>query len=118
MLTKSINANECITILHQNIRSISKNIDELLTIMSQFQNCFDVIVLTQTWKIENSSLYKIPDYVIYTTDKCSSDFAHEYLESLTEKGYVSLINDITRENKNCKICINHVFTNTLTKQTT
>lgn len=37
-----------ITVLLQNIRSITKNFDEISIMLEQFENIIDIIVLTQT----------------------------------------------------------------------
>jgi hypothetical protein len=40
--------NVFISILSLNIRSIKKNIDDFLVLISSIENCFDVIVLSET----------------------------------------------------------------------
>lgn len=50
------------TIFHVNIRSISKNIDELLIFLSQFNKEFDIIALSETFQIFDTSIYNINGY--------------------------------------------------------
>lgn len=49
-------------IFHMNIRSIHENLNELLVFLKQFANDFDVLVLTETFKICDVSLYSLPGY--------------------------------------------------------
>lgn len=54
------------TFMHCNIRSIQKNLDELKISLTQMENPFDCIILTETHRIENLSLYQLEGYsVIY-----------------------------------------------------
>ena len=188
-------------IMHNNIRSINKNLDEMKIILSQQEIHFDCIVLTETHQIENLALYNIEGYnliyneaklnindgvVIFLKDsfpynskiiklheisilkleiffnnktvsimaiyrspsldpsqfnldlqslltnctktydyelivgdlnidilkKC--DYSAEYLNTLYEFGYVSLINKYTRVQGNTASCIDHIFLKTQT----
>lgn len=54
------------SLVHCNIRSISKNFDQFCVYLSEYSASFDVIVLSETWKIEDPSLYSLAGYnVIY-----------------------------------------------------
>lgn len=53
--------NDNFTIFHNNIRSISKNLDELKVSLSDVLG-FDCIVLTETWRIIDMNLYNIAGY--------------------------------------------------------
>lgn len=186
------------SIFHNNIRSISKNFDELQVYLSNFLYCFDCIVLSETWKIENINNFKLNDYEIYynngninkndgilvyikkslhhtvnyinihvvnvikiniTYDNkkiiitsvyrppstnvfefikafkvylttleqsdynfvigdlnidilADKDYVNEYLDTLYESGFTSLINKITRIQGNSKSCLDHIFLKT------
>lgn len=53
-------------IFHSNVRSINKNFDEIKILISQIKNDLDFIVLSETWKINEVSLYNIDGYnIIY-----------------------------------------------------
>lgn len=50
------------TFFHNNIRSISKNFDDLQVVLSQFEFYFDIIALTETWNIYNHDNFKLNGY--------------------------------------------------------
>ena len=64
-------ADKTFSIFHLNIRSLSKNIDNLQNLVSILKGHFKVIVLTETWcrdTASKNSLLQIPNYtVIHTT---------------------------------------------------
>lgn len=186
-------------LFHNNIRSISKNIDELKLVLTDFDYMFDCIVLTETFKVYSTELFNIPGYdliynegeinkndgvIIYIRSQfnysyeifnlgnikaiqldifhynkniqviaiyrppslCPLDFnikltnyvksiknqgdislivgdmnldilddsecSHEYLNILSEQGYISTINTHTRVQKNSKSCLDHIFLKT------
>lgn len=191
------NSNESFKIFHNNIRSMSKNIDELEVFLSQFEHEFDVVILTETWRIHDLSVYKKPSYdILYNQGNINQndgvlvyiknnlvyhhdvikfgeiniinlkisvnnktinilalyrphptnpylfneelktflnnnkgksqdislligdininihrhlDYVEEYLNILSEEGYVSYINKTTREEGNSTSCIDHIF---------
>lgn len=49
-------------ILHSNIRSISKNFDEFKILLSGLNYEFDIIVFTETWKVNCTSLFNLRGY--------------------------------------------------------
>lgn len=49
-------------IIHINIRSISKNLDEFVVYLEQFPYKFDIIVLTETFKISSVEIFSLPGY--------------------------------------------------------
>lgn len=51
-----------IKIFHNNVRSIGKNFDEVKLFINYLEESFDLIVLTETWKISNPNLFNIPNY--------------------------------------------------------
>ncbi|KAJ8979456.1 hypothetical protein NQ317_006770 [Molorchus minor] len=65
----SVNANyENLKVLHLNIRSIQKNFEELEILLYEISHEIDIILLTETWKIENPELYKLNGYNIIYND--------------------------------------------------
>lgn len=56
-------------IVHFNIRSLRKNFDELLLYIGSLQvSNIDIIVLSETWKLEEVNNFCIPNYNIYYND--------------------------------------------------
>lgn len=51
-------------VIHCNIRSIHKNFDELKILLSQMEQAFDCIILSETHQIQNLGLYKLDGYSI------------------------------------------------------
>lgn len=47
---------------HNNIRSLNKNIDELRVVLAELDRDFECIVLTETWRLTDISLLKLPGY--------------------------------------------------------
>lgn len=56
--------NTNLKIFQTNIRSLQKNFDELLLLLDQFKENFDIIVLTETFEIQDLALFKINGYNI------------------------------------------------------
>lgn len=71
------------TILHQNIRSISKNLNELKIFLSQCNKNIDCVVLSETWKVDNIDIYKMQGYdIIYNNGNFNkSDGLIVYIKS-------------------------------------
>lgn len=195
------NKNSNLKLIHNNIRSISKNIEEFKLLLQNCEVEFDFIVLTETWRISDISLFHIEGYsTVYnegnwnqndgTIIYVKSDFSHnsdiveinnikiittvvdysssidgkkiiisslyrspsscplefintlrtylnsinisdhdhhilvgdinidimvenqqssEYLNLLSEYGYISMINEYTRVTPTSKTCIDHIF---------
>ncbi|KAJ8982012.1 hypothetical protein NQ317_004099 [Molorchus minor] len=53
---------EHLKIYHNNIRSLSKNLDETLIILEEFAFDFQLIVLTETWRLHNTDMFQIEGY--------------------------------------------------------
>lgn len=70
-------------ILHNNIRSINRNLDEFKIFLSELDSNIDVIILTETWKIVDLSLYNIEGYdIIYNNgDYNQNDGTVVYVKS-------------------------------------
>ena len=50
------------TLMHNNIRSIAKNFEELSFLIYSFNYCFDCLILTETFKLYNTDIFNIPGY--------------------------------------------------------
>lgn len=55
-------------IFHMNIRSLSKNFDELHVLIKSMKKCPDIIVCTETHKIILPQLFNIENFVFYSVD--------------------------------------------------
>lgn len=49
-------------VIHGNIRSLSKNLDEFKVLLCRMETRFDCIVLTETWQLPDCFLYNLPGY--------------------------------------------------------
>lgn len=57
-------------IAHVNVRSMSKNFHELQTFVHLYNYSFDVIVCSETWKLDNPDIYHLNGYnMIYSYSK-------------------------------------------------
>ncbi|CAH2088133.1 unnamed protein product [Euphydryas editha] len=52
-----------------NIRSISKNFDDFFVNLTRFNISFDVIILTECWLREDSTIPQIPNYMSFKSNK-------------------------------------------------
>lgn len=52
-------------LLHINIRSIAKNLDELILFINKINIEYDIIILSETWKVDNLGLHNLNGYNIY-----------------------------------------------------
>ena len=63
-ISEKLNRNN-FSLLHLNIRSLNKNIDDFREFLASFKGCFSVIVLTESWCDEtaiNNSLLNLENY--------------------------------------------------------
>lgn len=58
------NVNSDFKLIHQNIRSVEKNLDEFNVFLHSLSCEFDCIVLTETRQLRNTNLYNMGEYVI------------------------------------------------------
>lgn len=54
-----------INIIHMNIRSLQKNFEEFVVLLESLTFTCNIIILTETWNIENVELYNIKNYKLY-----------------------------------------------------
>lgn len=54
-----------INIIHMNIRSLQKNFEEFVVFLDSLTFTCDIIILTETWNIENVELYNIKNYKLH-----------------------------------------------------
>jgi len=59
------NANEGLNIFHMNIRSLSHNFNEFLILLQSFKFDIDIIILTESWELNNLNEFNIDGYNIY-----------------------------------------------------
>lgn len=57
--------NDKFNLLHSNIRSINKNFEELEIYLKCFDSIFDVIILSETWNVQNTDQFNLQGYKIY-----------------------------------------------------
>lgn len=65
LLESRKNTTPNLKIFQQNIRSLARNRDQLEVYLSQFDFTFDCIILTETWKIHDLSLYNREGYDVF-----------------------------------------------------
>lgn len=56
------------SVLHNNIRSINKNFDEFEVFLSQMEDSFDCVVLTETFSVPDEAFFQIPGYDLLYAD--------------------------------------------------
>ena len=62
--------NPTLNIIHINIRSLNKNYDSLLILLESIKTKFDIIVLSETWKVNNLEYFNILGYEIFYSEAC------------------------------------------------
>ena len=104
-------------IYHCNIRSISKNFEEFLVYMSQLENCFDIICLTETFYITNINNFNIHGFNLYYNEATlnRNDGTVMYIKkNIKQKVNIVQINEIKAlkaviEISNAKISITALY---------
>lgn len=83
------NHTENLKILHSNIRSIAKNLDEFKIYIQQFDFNFDCIVFSETWRVYDTTIYNMQGYdLIYNEgDYNQNDGVIIYLKSDISHSY-------------------------------
>lgn len=105
--------NSTFQIFHMNIRSISKNIDELCIFLNQLSVEFDIIILTETFQLSDPNIFRIAGYrVLYNEGDLNKNdgiimFVKEninYNYSIVELGDIKALNlKILNSNKHFTI---------------
>ena len=54
--------NKYLNVFHSNIRSIAKNLDELLVFLNNICIRYDIIILSETWVVDNIDLFNLEGY--------------------------------------------------------
>lgn len=89
LINKALHSDQ-IKIFHLNIRSISKNLDQLILFLEQIVHDFEVIILTETFVLEDPQIYQITGYKsAYNNGNLNTHdgvlvFVKESIESLFE----------------------------------
>lgn len=65
---QTITGKNFLNIIHFNIRSLNKNFEELLVHIELFKNNLDIIVLSETWRIDGVSNYLITNFTAYYSE--------------------------------------------------
>lgn len=60
-------SNKSLKIIHQNIRSIGKNLDGFLTMLRTTDLEYDIIVLSECWLSKNINIPSLDSYISYKT---------------------------------------------------
>lgn len=58
-------SNNSLYILHVNVRSYSRHVDELLVILNGYSKKFDIIVLSETWLCESGEIVRMDGYDVF-----------------------------------------------------
>lgn len=96
-------------IIHNNIRSINKNIDEFRILLCNISVSFDCMVLTETWKLVDPSIYGIPGYnMIYNQGDYNQNYGvlmyikqeYDFEYEIVEMDEIKILRTIKFKNKN------------------
>lgn len=100
---------EGVNFIHMNIRSLCKNYDEFVVFLESLNFSCDIIILTETWHIENIKDYNIVNYnmyyneskfnqndgvIIYINNKILSKIEHKKLSEVTISKIHFTLNEI------------------------
>ena len=73
LLKDNVKASDKIKILHVNIRSLNRNFENLLSLLEETKNIFDILCLTETWitinGLKNSSNFNLPHFKLISQDR-------------------------------------------------
>ena len=61
-LIRNFNVNQCFSLMHTNISSLTGNFDKLEHLITDLEFCFDIIACTETWNPEDKSTYSHLEY--------------------------------------------------------
>ena len=105
-ILKNSAENNTLCIVHLNIRSINKNFEELEAFLQNISLAPDVLVLSETWKIYDTSLFQLKNYNSYynNSTKNQNDGLIIYIKSnLIQYSQISKINNTTFLNTTIKL---------------
>lgn len=114
---RNVNCNTEFTMIHNNIRSIHKNLDEFTVLLSQFKQDFDCIILTETHSILDLPLLNMDNYnIIYNKGTYNKNDGvviyikrgHQYESVIVPLGNISIL-EVTLEVNSKKIKIIGVY---------
>lgn len=112
IIKQNING-ETVSVLHLNIRSINKNFHELTIFLENLGYEVDIIILSETWKVNCIDLFNIDGYNIHYTQGNfnQNDGLLIYTKSNLSIANVDLFKYSENTFINLKICINHLIYN-------
>ena len=111
------NKNKCFSIIHINIRSISKNFDNLIILLDSLNYEFDIIAISESWINDNNTfIYNIHNYNAYVSNRkhkhaCGvlfyirKQFSVKIIDIFTNNYFQSIILEIDDEHNKMCICL-------------
>lgn len=95
-----------LSVIHLNIRSLKKHFDELLLLVGNNTLLFDVLVLTESWRLDCIDNYRIPGYVgVYNESQCNqNDGVVVYIRDT-----LVFSSEIKEYCGNCKILVINIY---------
>lgn len=91
-----------LTIIHVNIRSIKKNIDQFLAVLSMITFQCDLIVFTECWLIKTNKLPTIDGYLSFATSNNISQ--NDGVVIYWKKNLATTLSEPTFRDGNCLLC--------------
>lgn len=89
-------------VIHLNIRSINKNIDEFRLLLSRIQISCDFIVLTECWLKNITAVPSIPGYTSHITKRITSQ--NDGIVVYVKNGIQTIVYEPLFEDANCMVC--------------
>jgi len=99
-------------LFHINIRSINCNFDELVVLLESLDLSFDLIILTETWGVQNTNIFNIEGYNIFynSSNYNKSDGVVVYVKGGIPVDIVyNVIDNLTFTSMNFSV-LGHTFT--------
>lgn len=81
------NNGDSINIIHLNIRSLNHNFEEFLILLESLDTKFDIIILTETWRLDDLDIFNIKGYNIFYSNGCYNQ--NDGVVVYVNKSYVS-----------------------------
>nr|XP_047132472.1 uncharacterized protein LOC124811199 [Hydra vulgaris] len=99
LLKDNVKASDKIKILHVNIRSLNRNFENLLNLLEETKNIFDILCLTETWitinDLKNSSNFNLPYFKLISQDSLIDKYKNN------SKRTWEIIKEISGKQKDC-----------------